>query len=303
LLRLLLASALLSSPFLLAQQPDKASEKPPEITPGKTPAASRLQDENPVWATTFDEAVQRAKALPRGRIFVELRDADCPECARMEKLIYPSASFRAFMRDKVPVLLDRAGPDGQRLSKLFGIRRAPAWLVVTPDLLLAGRQEGASNQAAWMESFFNSEKAWADFLRKLDAEKKAPSDPAAAFAVGEEAFRRVGDAMAEERFRRVAADKKASPQIREKSLAYLAAIALEDHRFDDAEKALKQLLATTKDPALLEQAELRLADVEIGRGQKPKAAALLKTFLEKHPQSPMRKDAEALLEALSPSKK
>ncbi|MBK8599010.1 MAG: tetratricopeptide repeat protein [Holophagales bacterium] len=302
-LRLLLASALLSSPFLLAQQPEKVSQKSPETTPGKTPAASRLQDENPVWASTFDEAVKRAKSTPEGRVFVELRDADCPECVRMEKLIYPSASFRSFMRDKVPVVVDRAGPEGQRLSKRFGIRRAPAWLVVTPDLLLAGRQEGGSSQAAWMESFVNSEKAWAEYRGKLDAEKKAPSDPAAAFAVGEEAFRRVGDAMAEERFRRVTADAKASPQLREKSLAYLAAIALEAQRFDDAEKALKQLLATTKDPALLEQAELRLADVEIGRGQKPKAIARLKTFLEKHPQSPMRKDAEALLEALSPSKK
>ena len=123
------------------------------------------------------------------------------------------------------------------------------------------------------------------------------------FAVGEEAFRRVGDEMAQERFQRVARDTKAPTQLRERSLAYIAAIALEARRFDDAEKALKQLLATTKDPALLEQAELRLADVEIGRGEKKKAAALLKGFLEKHPQSPMRQDAKALLEALDPSKK
>ena len=294
-LRLLLAPALLLSPVLLAQSSEKPSEKPPE--------ASRLQDAPPVWAGTFDEAVQRARSMKDGRIFVEVRAPDCPECERMEKLIYPSASFRAFMRDKVPVVLDRGTPDGQRLAERFGIQRVPAWLVLTPDLLLSGRQEGGSSQAAWMEAFVASERAWAQFRQKLDTEKKAPSDPVAAFAVGEEAFRRLGDAMARERFERVAGDGKAPADLRERSFAYLAAIALEERRFDDAEKTLKRLLATTKDPALLEQAELRLADVEIGRGQRKKAASLLKAFLEKHPQSPMRKEAEALLVALDPSKK
>lgn len=288
--RFLLAPLLFLSPVLLAQET------------GAPPAASRLQDENPVWATTFDEAVERARALPEGRVFVELRGVDCPECVRMEKLIYPSASFRAFMRDKVPVVLDRASPDGQRLSARFGLKRAPAWLVLTPDLLLAGRHEGGSSQALWMETFVASERAWAEFRRKLDVEKKTPTDPAAVFAVGEEAYRRVGDAMARERFERVAADEKAPAELRERSLAYLAGIALEDRRFGDAEKALKQILATTKDPVLAAQADLRLADVEIGRGELQKASAHLKGFLQKHPQSPMRKDVEALIEALDATK-
>jgi hypothetical protein len=241
--------------------------------------------------------------MREGRVFVELRTAECPECVRMEKLIYPSASFRALMRDKVPVVLDRATPDGQRLAERFGIPRAPAWLVLTPDLLLSGRHEGESSQAAWMDTFVASERAWAEFRLKLDTEKKAPSDPVAAFAVGEEAFHRGGDAMARERFERVVRDGKAPAELRDRSLAFLAAIALEERRFGDAETALKQILATTKDPALAEQAELRLADVEIGRGERRKASALLKGFLQKHPQSPMRKDVEALLGAIEPSNK
>ncbi len=284
--KFLLLPALLLSPVLLAQ------------APGAPQGASRPQDENPVWAETFDEAVQRARKLPEGRVFVELRTVDCPECDRMGKLIYPSASFRAFMRDKVPVLLDRGTSEGQRLFDRFGLRRVPAWLVLTPDLLLSGRYEGSSSQAAWMEAFVTSEQAWAVFLHKLDAEKKAPADPAAVFAVAEEAFRRGGDAMARERFERLAADGKAPAELRDRSLAYLAAIALEGKRFDDAEKALKQILATTRNPALAEQADLRLADVEIGRGERQKASAHLKNFLQTHPKSPMRKDVEALLEAL-----
>jgi hypothetical protein len=289
-LRLLIVPLLLAFPCLRAQE-----AVPP-------PAAPRPQDPDPVWATTFSEAVERARAIPEGRVLVELRDARCPDCDRMADLVYPSPSFRSFVRDKVPVRLLRSSPDGKRLSEKFGVRVTPAWVVVTPDLLLSAKQEGASNQSTWIERFVLAERAWGLYLRKLEAEKSAPTDPAATFAVADEAFRRYGDAMAEERFRRVVDDPKAPADLREKSLSYLASIALEARRLDDAEKALHGILATTKDPVVREKAELRLADVDIGRGERTKAAERLKAFLDKHPASPMRPQAQELLEALGTAK-
>lgn len=269
---------------------------------GTPPAAARPQYPDPVWLGTFDEAVQRARTIKDGRILVELRDAKCPGCERMATLVYPSVSFGAFMRDKVAVRVDRDTPEGQKLVARFRVRVSPAWLVLTPDLLLCGRQEGESNQSTWFERALAAEKGWGAFLRLLEAERKAPSDPAAVFAVAEEAFRRFGDAMAEERFRRVGYDEKATPVLREKSLTYLATMALETRRFDDAEKALNAILALSKDAALRERAELRLADVEIGRGQRDMASARLKAFLASHPASPNRKQVEELLKALAAPK-
>jgi hypothetical protein len=290
-LRLLIAPLLLSSPFLLGQE---------GVTP--TPVY-RPQDPEPIWATSFGEAVDRARSMPNGRIFVELVEESCPQCERMASLVYPSASFRAFMSDKVPVSLLRSSPDGARLSKRFGVQLSPAWLVLTPDLLLAGKQEGASNQSTWIDRFIATERDWALFRQKLASEKAAPGDLAASLAVGEEAYRRYGNAMAEERFRRVADDPKAPNDLRERALSYLASIALEARRLDDAEKALKEILATTKDPVLREKAELRLADVDLGRGDREKAVERLRTFLEKHPESPLRPQAEDLLKALGSTKR
>ena len=283
-LRLLCVPLLLAARLLAAEEP-----APP------APAT----DDAPTWTVTLPEAIERARAADR-RILVELRDAHCPECERMEKLVYPAAAFRDLMRDKVAVSVYRNTEDGRRLSERFGVRTSPAWLVVTPDLLLCGKQEGASNQATWFDRFVETERAWGTFRKRLAEEKANPADGGLAFAVGEEAFRRFGDAMAEERFRRVAADGNAPEALRAKALAYLATIALDARRLDDAEKVLKQLLAATKDPALLEKAELRLADVEIGRGEKEKAAARLRAFVEKHPASPLKAQAEALLTALGP---
>ncbi len=289
-LRLLLAPLLFSAPLLFAQEAEKA------------PAPPRPQDDAPVWTRSFDEAVERARKMRDGRILVELRNASCPECERMAKVLYPTASFRAFMRDKVPVSLERGTADGERLARRFGVRLLPAWLVVTPDLLLCGKQEGDSNQSVWVERFVATEKDWAAFQVALAEEKKAPADPAAAFAAGEAAYRHFGDGMAEERFRRVADDSKAPAELRDKSLAYLATLALRARRFDDAETALNRILSSSEDPALLEKAELRLADVDLGRGERKKAADRLRAFLGKHPGSAARPQAEALLRAIEPPK-
>ena len=289
-LRLLLAPLLLLAPFVLAQEAEKA------------PAHARPQDDPPVWAKSFEDAAQRARGMRDGRVLVELRNASCPDCERMARIVYDTASFRAFTRDKVPVSVNRASPEGERLATRFGVRVLPAWLVVTPDLLLCGKQEGATNQSAWVERFVGQEKDWMEFRKKLEDEKKAPADPAVVFAAAEGAYRHYGEAMAEERFRRVAENAKAPSELCDRSLAYLASIALNANRFDDAEKSLSRLVATSKDPALVEKAELRLADVALGRGGRKKAAERLNAFLEKHPASPSRPQAEALLKAIEAAK-
>ncbi|MDX9734315.1 MAG: tetratricopeptide repeat protein [Thermoanaerobaculia bacterium] len=280
-----LASALLVAPLLLAQGP-------------QTAFPSEGSDAPVDWAETMPDALKRAGALDGGRLLVEIRDARCSECERVEKLLYPSASFRAFLKDKVPVRLLRGTPDADRLYARYRLRTSPAWLVLSTDLMLCGKLEGDTNQSTWIQSFFESEKAWAAFLRAVEEEKASPADPARTFAVGEEAYRRYGDVMAERRFRKLSDDDAAPAELRAKSLAYLATFALEASRFDDASRTLERVLATTKDPALQERAELRLADVEIGRGDHPKAAARLKAFLEKHPQSPLKPQAEGLLRLL-----
>ena len=275
-LRLLLAPLLLSSPV-----PPRARRTgtPPGGLGRRTPSPSgRRPSPRP------SSVPGRCRTAASSSSFATRR---APSANGWQKLVYPSAVFPRLHEGQGPRQpRPRLDPTAQRLAERFGVRAGPAWLVLTPDLLLAGKQEGESNQSTWIERFVASERAWAVFRQKLDQEKTAPADLGASFAVGEEAYRRYGDAMAEERFRRVADDPKAPADLRERSLAYLASIALEARRFDDAEKALKKILATTKDPVLREKAELRLADVDIGRGDRTKAADRLEGLPREAPRIP-----------------
>ena len=140
--------ALLLSPVLLAQSPGKPSERRPR-PPGPGRAAGlgtlvrRGRRARPRHAGTAASSSSSSSGVPRVRADAE---------ARLPLRL-------------VPGLHARQGPRGPRLSRgrrkrlaeRFGIRRMPAWLVVTPELLFGGKQEGESDQATWIESFVESE--------------------------------------------------------------------------------------------------------------------------------------------------
>lgn len=288
---------MISLPLLLALA--LRSDPVPTPVPSETgSAAAGPAGLSVTWAHTYPEAIESAKQIPGGRILVELTEPGCGECERQEALIVPSTSFYTFMRDKVPVRVGFSSPEGQKLVERWGIPSPPAWIVLTPEGLLCGVQQGAVSQGLWFETFVKTEQSWADYRKRLEEEKKSPGDPVLVFAVAEETYRRGGDELAEARFRRVAGSSQASASLREKSLAYLASIELDQKRIVEAERELRALLTIGSDPALRERAELRLADVEIAKGRKDKAVALLRQFRRDHPGSALVAEADELLKAL-----
>ena len=253
-----------------------------------------------VWQHTWEDAVREAKKLPNGRIIIDLTEEGCGECERMDALVIPSTSFYAFAKDKVPVRLLRNSEDGKRIAEHFGIGRLPAWLVVTPDLVLCGLLVGSESQSGWISNFIETEKNWAAYRRRLDQEQKTPGDTDLVFSIAEESYKRGSDVMSESRFRRLSTDERVKPALRDQSLAYLAMIELDAKRIPEAARDLEQLLKTSSDPKLRERAELRLADVEIARTRLDLAAERLRRFKKDHPASPLVAEADELLKALEP---
>lgn len=270
----------------------------PSPTPMALPGAAGLEV---VWTSSWEEAVEIARKLPEGRILVYFGDDGCGLCQRMEALVVPSTSFFAFTRDKVPLRLKLKSPEGQRLAEKLRVREIPAWIVVTPDLLVTGRQEGSTTQMGWVQAFVEAEKGWAAYRKLLAAEKADPSDVKLVFEAARESFKRGGDSVAEPRFTRLANDPRTPPDLREQSLAYLATIQLDAGRPQEAAKTLDRLLAVVKDPLLKQRAQLRRAEAEIALGRKDLAIGRLKAFKKDWPGSSLLPEAEKLLEALQPA--
>ncbi|MGZ6988316.1 MAG: thioredoxin fold domain-containing protein, partial [Thermoanaerobaculia bacterium] len=134
---------------ILAQQP----ASPPPATPSPAIETSEKGSAVPapaglevLWSRTFAEATQSAKSMKDGRILIFFVEPDCGQCQRMEALIVPSTSFFSFTRDKVPLYEDVSTPEGKDLAHRLQVRGVPTWILVTPDLLECGRQEGPTSQ-------------------------------------------------------------------------------------------------------------------------------------------------------------
>lgn len=271
---------------------------PPAPPPATGSAFAGAAGLDVIWAPNLEIAKGSARDLRDGRILLFFTEPGCGECDRMLKIIAPSTSFYAFTRDKVPVPIDIGKPDGLQLAQRLHVVGIPTWVVVTPDLLECSRQEGVTTQQGWVEAFVQGERAWAVFKRAEAAEKANPGDLPAVYEVARELFRRGARQQAEGRFRRLAADPKASPEIREQSSAYVASIDLDSGRLDEAARILDDLIRDGRDPQLKERAELRRADVEIARGRNDLAAYRLREFKKTHPDSPLAAEAQAVLDLL-----
>ena len=287
-------------PVLLAQ-----AASPPATTPAPAPEPAQTGSAmagaaglEVLWARTLAEATEGAKRLREGRILIFFVEPNCGQCERVAALVAPSTSFYAFTRDKVPLYEDVSTPEGKDLAHRLGIRTTPTWIVITPDLLQCGRQEGPTTQQGWVNAFIEAERGWHGYRKLLAAESAEPGNPQLVFSAARETFQRGGSAQAESRFKRLAGNAGTPAAIREQSLGYLTTIEMDSGRLDEAARHLDTLIATAKDPALEQRAELRRADVEIARGRKDLAARRLREFLRAHPDSPLAAEARALLEAL-----
>jgi hypothetical protein len=293
--------ALLTLLPALAQQPASAPAATPAPAPSSAEKGSAMAGaaglEVP-WARTLAEATEGAKRMKDGRILVFFVEPNCGQCDRMQALVVPSTSFYAFTRDKVPLYEDVSTPEGKDLARRLRVRGTPTWIVVTPELLECGRQEGPTTQQGWVEAFIQVERGWAGYRKLLAAETAEPANPQLVFDAARQTYQRGGGAQSESRFRRLAGDAKTPAAIREQSLGYLTSLEMDSGRFDDAVSHLDTLIATAQDPALKERAELRRADVEIARGRKDLAAWRLREFRKAHPGSSLDAEAQALLDAL-----
>jgi hypothetical protein len=296
--------ALLTLLPLLAQEPAAALAAPP---PKPSPATAQSEKGSAmagaagldvIWASRLAEAVEGAKRLRNGRILIFFVEPDCGQCDRMKALVAPSTSFFAYTRDKVPLYEDVSTAEGKDLARRLRIRGTPTWIVVTPELLECGRQEGPTTQQGWVDAFIQVERGWAGYRKVLADETADPSNPQLVLEAARLTYQRGGGALAEARFQRLTHDPKTPAAIKEQALGYLTSLEMESGQFDEAVAHLDTLIATAQDPVLKMRAELRRADVEIARGRKDLAAWRLKEFVKAHPDAPLAAEAQALLDAL-----
>jgi len=282
--------------LVAAVNPAAARPAPPSspaAAPGQIPQGPGKAD----WADTFAQARERADR--EGRVvYAEFFEQGCGNCIRMQTLLYPAVNFEMMLLRMVPVRIDRLSPEGTELAERYGVTRSPAVVIVSAGGALIFRVDGFDNPGDFYRHVHESMTEWDKLHVRMIHEPEFRDDPKQELALGAELLRRMDPEEAAPRFERAARSKTADPASRDLALTGLATAQYRMKRFGEARATLDDLLRTSRNPAVREQAELSRGAVAIAEGKREEARRTLASFLREHPESKLAGNARQMLTSI-----
>jgi tetratricopeptide (TPR) repeat protein len=282
--------------LLAAAHPAAAGAAPPSSPaenappPGNIPEGPGKAD----WADTLSHARERANR--EGRVvYVEFFEKSCGNCSRMQGLLYPAVNFEMMLLRMVPVRIDRLSPEGAALAERYGVTESPAVLILSSGGALIFRVDGFDNPGEFYRHVHDSMTEWDRLHVKMIHEPEFRDDPKQELALGAELLRRMDPEEAAPRLERAARSKTADAATRDFALTGLANAQYRMKRFPEARTTLDEVLRTSSNPAVREQAELSRGAIAIAEGNREEARRTIAAFLREHPESKLAANARHML--------
>jgi thiol-disulfide isomerase/thioredoxin len=266
-------------------------QPPPSENPVKTPG-------NALWASTPDEAKAWA-ARDNKLVFIEFGRNGCGNCRRMEILLYPAFDFEALLISMVPVKVDLDSSHGRELAQRYGIKEPPAILITSTEGRMVFLLEGFLSAPDFYEHVYADIKTYKAFARKVEAQDIPRLAAREALDTGAELWRRSDPGAALPRLKRAVSVPKAPAAVRDPAREILAAAQLDLGQTAQSRETINRLIATTKDAARRERAEIFRAQIPLAENKPQEAFALFQKFQKDHPDSPYKQQVNAFLERLT----
>jgi len=245
----------------------------------------------------------REAALDSGNlILVDLYADWCGWCRKLERDVFGHPEFVAYAKKFVKLKVNvEDGGEGSALQSRYRASTLPTTLLLTPDMVLVDKIQGYAPRKAFMgrleQGISNFEKEQRTFAQIL-----AGDDLMAMFSVARTLHERGDGTGAGKVYQRLLAEPSTPPAKRAQLLYMLADAQRMDENFDAAERSLRDsrkraLLAG--DHAHLEACDLLHIRIAEDRGLCTATIAALKTFLDNHPTSGYRSEAQRSLARLN----
>ncbi|MGK2859304.1 MAG: thioredoxin family protein [Thermoanaerobaculia bacterium] len=247
------------------------------------------------WHDTVAKAQAEAKKGNK-LILVDMFADWCGWCHRMEREVFPSEVFQAASKNYALLRLDTEdGKEGTKVASDFGVTSLPTFLLLTPDLGVAGYIRGYSAADAFVEKIQQAETDYFSFQKRVRGESKKASD-SDRLSLTIEMIGRRDFTRAEPRLASLTKSKDAA--IRDESYHQLATMHALQRKWDRAEATLKEALGINRRGAIAERNQMMLAQVYMSTKNYPAAVAELKRFKSSYPNSELISRVEVMLPQL-----
>jgi thioredoxin-related protein len=253
-------------------------------------AALALAFASQMFAGPWHKSVAAAQKVAKEKnqlILVDMFAEWCGWCHRFEREVFPSEAFQKATDDVVLLRLDTEDKkDGTEFQRRYGVTSLPTFLLLTPDLALAGSIRGYAPPAQFVQMLGETRTKHAAFEKRVKNEGAMAKDYPGRLELAKEFVSRSAYDQSEARLKKLTAEKGVPVSIRDESYYQLAFVYALQNRYEDALKTIRALTALSTRGDAVERAKLLSAQIHVARNNLLGAVNELRSFKKTYPTSP-----------------
>ncbi len=247
------------------------------------------------WLKSLAAAQKQAKAS-NSLIFVDMFADWCGWCHRMEQEVFPSQAFQNATDDLVLLRLNTEdGADGSKLAQRFQVTSLPTFLLITPDMTVAGIIRGYAPANDFVKSVKDSQSRYKDFAQRVKSEESIAKDYQKRLDLAREFTQRFALADSEPRLKALTAEKGVPAAIRDQAYYELAVAQIMQKKYDAAIKTVNAFAKVQTKGEAYERSRLLLGQVYMEQGNILGATNELRRFKQNFPNSTLMPNVEMIL--------
>ena len=248
---------------------------------------------------TWHKSVAAAQKVAKEKnqlILVDMFAQWCGWCHRFEREVFPSEAFQDATKDIVLLRLDTEDKgEGTQYAQKFAVTQLPTFLLLAPDLSLAGMIRGYAPPKDFVVSLNKTRGEFAAFNKRVKDEASIAKDYKQRFELAKEFMSRAAFDKSESRLKKLTTEKGVPQPIRDDAYYHLAMSYAMQNRYDEGLKVIRALHGISKTGDPVERAKLLAGQIYLQQGNLLSAANEFRSFKKAYPNSPLIKNVDMFL--------
>ncbi len=250
------------------------------------------------WVTSLSAAQKKAKAQ-NALIFVDLFADWCGWCHKMEQEVFPSETFQKATDDKVLLRLNTEdNGEGSKLSQQYNIATLPTFLLLTPDMTIAGVIHGYWPANEFVRNMKEVEAKYNDFVKRVVDEPSIVKDYEKRLDLAKEFRSRYALTQSETRLKKLIGESSVPTNVRDQAYYELALTQVMAKKYDDGLKTIRKFATVQSKGDSYEKSRLLAGDIYVQQGNYQGAVNEFRAFKAKFPNSPFVRNVDVVLPQL-----
>ena len=247
------------------------------------------------WLKSISSAQKVAKEKNQ-LILVDMFAEWCGWCHRFEREVFPAEAFQNASEDLVLLRLNTEDKgEGQALARKYGVSSLPTFLLLTPDMSLAGMIRGYAPAPQFVQMLKETRDKYTVFEKRVKNEASLTKDYPARLELAKEFVSRNAFDKSEPRLKKLMTEKGVPASIRDEAYYQLAMTYALQQKFDEGLKTVRELTTVSKLGSAVERARLLSGQIYLQQGNVQGAVNEFKSFKKQYPSSPLVAQIDAVL--------